>query len=103
VFTATFVGVVEIVFRTLMIIGFLTAFGYSASDRYLGRDRYLKISMLLDKGFWALAHEARTDLSMLGLLFLLIEGAGPQSIDWRLARGFDRPNRGLNQRKRERV
>jgi uncharacterized membrane protein YphA (DoxX/SURF4 family) len=31
-------------------------------------------------------HEARTDFSMvLGLLFLLIEGAGPWSVDARLA------------------
>lgn len=49
-----------------------------------------KIPMLLDKGFWATAHEARSDLSMLlGLLFVLIEGAGPLSIDWRLSRGLD--------------
>jgi len=30
-----------------------------------------KVPMLLDKGFWAAAHEARTDVSMLlGLIFL---------------------------------
>jgi uncharacterized membrane protein YphA (DoxX/SURF4 family) len=33
-------------------------------------------------GFWSMAHEARTDWSMLlGALFLLIAGAGPWSLD----------------------
>jgi hypothetical protein len=37
-----------------------------------------KIPILAHQGFWALAHEARTDWSMLlGSLFLLIVGAGP--------------------------
>lgn len=44
-----------------------------------------KVPILLDRGFWAMAHEARTDWSMLlGSLFLLIAGAGPWSLDrWR--------------------
>ena len=46
-----------------------------------------KIPMLLGKGFWSMAHEARTDLCMLlGALFLLIEGGGPWSLDARLVR-----------------
>ena len=33
-------------------------------------------------GFWSMASEARTDFAMLmGLLFLLIVGAGPWSLD----------------------
>jgi putative oxidoreductase len=37
---------------------------------------------LLKNGFWAAAHEARTDWSMiLGLLFLLIVGSGSWSVD----------------------
>lgn len=41
-----------------------------------------KIPILIKSGFWAMAHEARTDFSMLlGLIFLLIVGAGPWSID----------------------
>jgi uncharacterized membrane protein YphA (DoxX/SURF4 family) len=45
--------------------------------------------MLVAKGFWATAHEARTDWSMLlGLVFLLAAGAGSRSLDARLgARG----------------
>jgi len=41
-----------------------------------------KIPMLADKGFWDMAHAARTDFSMLmGSLYLLIVGAGPLSVD----------------------
>jgi len=45
-----------------------------------------KIPILLDRGFWAMAHDARTNWSMiLGLFFLLIAGAGPHSLDARPA------------------
>lgn len=41
-----------------------------------------KIPILRDQGFWKMAHEARTDWSMLlGSIFLLIVGAGPWSLD----------------------
>jgi uncharacterized membrane protein YphA (DoxX/SURF4 family) len=41
-----------------------------------------KIPILIGKGFWVMAHEARTDWCMLlGSLFLLIVGAGPWSAD----------------------
>jgi putative oxidoreductase len=41
-----------------------------------------KIPMLLENGFWKMAHEARTDWSMiLGLIFLLIAGGGRWSLD----------------------
>jgi putative oxidoreductase len=43
-----------------------------------------KIPSLLSKGFWSMAHEARTDYSMLlGSLFLRIVGAGKLSLDRR--------------------
>jgi len=47
-----------------------------------------KVPILLKDGFWAMAHEARTDWSMLlGLIFLLIFGGGVWSLDsWWLAR-----------------
>ncbi|MNL30250.1 putative oxidoreductase CatD [compost metagenome] len=45
-----------------------------------------KIPLLLREGFWAMAHEARTDYSMLlGALFLILVGAGPWSLDARLS------------------
>jgi putative oxidoreductase len=41
-----------------------------------------KVPILLASGFWKMAHEARTNYSMLlGSLFLLIVGGGPWSID----------------------
>jgi putative oxidoreductase len=49
-----------------------------------------KWPILVARGFWAAAHESRTDWSMfLGSLFLVIEGAGPWSMDARLAWGAD--------------
>jgi uncharacterized membrane protein YphA (DoxX/SURF4 family) len=44
-----------------------------------------KIPLLLSKGFWSFAHEARVDYAMLlGSLFLLIAGAGSLSLDARI-------------------
>jgi uncharacterized membrane protein YphA (DoxX/SURF4 family) len=41
-----------------------------------------KVPILLNKGFWTMAHEARTDWAMLlGSAFLLAVGAGPWSVD----------------------
>jgi putative oxidoreductase len=46
-----------------------------------------KVSILMASGFWKMAHEARTDWSMLlGSLFLLIVGGGAWSLDSRLGR-----------------
>lgn len=50
-----------------------------------------KIPILLGKGFWDMAHAARTDYAMLlGSVFLLAVGAGPWSVDalvFRASRG----------------
>jgi uncharacterized membrane protein YphA (DoxX/SURF4 family) len=44
-----------------------------------------KIPILLKAGFWPMEAEARTDYSMLlGLIFLLVVGAGAWSLDVRL-------------------
>jgi uncharacterized membrane protein YphA (DoxX/SURF4 family) len=43
-----------------------------------------KVPLLLKSGFWAMAHEARTDYCMLlGSTFLLLAGAGDLSLDKR--------------------
>jgi len=48
-----------------------------------------KMPMLASTGFWATAHEARTDWAMiLGSLYLLIVGGGSWALDARLARRF---------------
>ena len=44
-----------------------------------------KIPLLMDKGFWAMAHDYRTDFAMtLLLLFLLYFGGGKYSLDNKL-------------------
>jgi putative oxidoreductase len=85
---APFVGLVEIVFGALILAGFLTRL--SSIPLLVDISVAIattKIPMLLEKGFWAAAHEARTDVAMLlGLIFLLIVGAGPWSADAELFR-----------------
>jgi putative oxidoreductase len=82
-----FVGIVEIVCGVLVVAGLVTRF---AAIPLLGIMAVTltttKVPILLEQGFWAMAHEARTDWSMtLGALFLLIVGAGPWSVDARLS------------------
>jgi putative oxidoreductase len=87
-FFAPFVGVVEIVYGTLVILGLLTRLAaipllINISVAILTT----KIPMLAKSGFWATMHEARTDICMwLGALFLAIVGAGQWSMDARLSR-----------------
>jgi putative oxidoreductase len=95
-----FVGVVEIVGGALIVAGLFTRLACLAlliniSVAILST----KIPILLGQafagfalpkleryGFWSMLHEARTDLCMwLGLVYLLIVGAGSWSIDARLA------------------
>jgi uncharacterized membrane protein YphA (DoxX/SURF4 family) len=54
-----------------------------------------KWPILVNQGFWTMAHEARTDWSMtLGALFLLLVGGGPWSADaWFSARQSSRSGR----------
>jgi uncharacterized membrane protein YphA (DoxX/SURF4 family) len=48
-----------------------------------------KIPILREQGFWKMAHEARTDWSMLlGSIFLMIVGAGRLSVDGQLSSGL---------------
>jgi len=90
------VGGVEIVCGALIVMGWLTRLAAFAllinisvailSTKIpilLGHD-YLgfHVAKVARYGFWSLASEARTDFSMLlGLLFLLIVGAGRWSVD----------------------
>ena len=85
-FFAPFVGVVEIVCGTLLIVGFVTRL--AAIPLIIDISVAIittKIPMLSTAGFWSMAHEARTDYCMLlGLVFLLLVGSGPFSIDRRV-------------------
>jgi putative oxidoreductase len=85
-FSAPFVGAVEIVAGTLLVLGLLTRLAtvLLLADIAVAIAT-TKLPMLAEKGFWATAHEARTDWSMaLGLIFLLVTGAGARSFDARI-------------------
>ena len=83
---APFVGVVEILFGLLLLVGLLTRLAtIPLLVDILVAIATTKIPMLAKEGFWKMAHEARTDYAMLlGLVFLLLVGAGPLSLDSRL-------------------
>ena len=99
---APFVGVVEIVCGALILLGLLTRLAaIPLIIDMLVAILSTKIPILLGHGFWGfslrtvpyygfwgMAHEARTDLSMLlGSLFLLAVGAGRWSVDARFGAG----------------
>jgi putative oxidoreductase len=98
---APFVGVVEIVCGALLLLGLMTRL--AATPLLINISVAIittKIPILLSQnvgpfvlaklaryGFWSMLHEARTDFSMiLGLIFLLIVGAGGISVDRLLVR-----------------
>jgi putative oxidoreductase len=85
-FMAPFVGVVEIACGLLLILGLLTRLAaIPLIIEMLVAMASTKIPILLKSGFWAMAHEARTDYAMLlGSTFLLLVGAGGRSLDARI-------------------
>jgi putative oxidoreductase len=89
---APFVGVVEIGCGFLIALGLLTRLvAVPLIVDMLVAIASTKIPVLVKSGFWAMAHEARTDYAMLlGCLFLLLTGAGPLSLDARIERARER-------------
>ena len=96
------VGVVEIICGILILAGYFTrlaavpligvmlgALITTKLPILLGHDLGPFVVRDLDRyGFWSMAHESRTDFSLLmGSLFLLIVGPGPWSLDSRLRDG----------------
>jgi putative oxidoreductase len=85
-FFGPFVGVLEIVCGLLLLIGLFTRFASFAliidiSVAILST----KLPIFMKQGWWPAEAEARTDYAMLmGLIFLLIVGAGTLSLDTRL-------------------
>jgi putative oxidoreductase len=85
---APFVGVVEIVGGTLLLIGLLTRLAtIPLIVNMFVAIGTTKIPILFKDGLWKAVHESRVDGSMLlGSIFLLIVGAGLWSLDsWWLA------------------
>jgi len=82
-FTAPFVGVVEVVCGLMLIFGLFTR--HATIPLLIDMAVAIvttKIPILHKSGFWAMAHEARTDyLMVMGCIFLLIVGAGWLSVD----------------------
>src|SRR6516165_8733506 len=96
-----FVGTVELVCGTLIILGLLTrlaaipliiimvvAIVSTKLPIWAGHDIWIfHMPKLARYGFWSMAHEARDDfLMLLGSVYLLIAGAGAWSLDAMLAR-----------------
>jgi putative oxidoreductase len=96
-----FVGTVEILCGSLIILGLLTrlaaiplifvmvvAIVSTKLPMWAGHDIWIfHMPKLARYGFWSMAHEARDDFIMvLGSLYLLIAGAGTWSLDAMLAR-----------------
>lgn len=86
-FLGPLVGTVEIACGGLVVLGLLTRLAViPLIVIMLVAISSTKIPILLDKGFWSMAHDSRTDFSMLlGSTFLLIVGAGRLSLDSYLA------------------
>ena len=82
---APFVGGFEIVCGALVLVGLVTRLAAIPLLTIIAVAIYsTKLPILMSNGFWKMAHEARTDYSMLlGCLFLLIVGAGKWSLDAR--------------------
>jgi putative oxidoreductase len=82
-----FVGTFEILCGSLVLLGLLTRLAVIPLLAIMAVAlTTTKWPMLAAQGFWHMAHESRTDWSMtLGSLYLLVVGAGPWSIDARLA------------------
>ena len=91
---APFVGIVEIVCGTLLLVGLLTRLASIPLLIDICVAFYsTKLVTLVKNGIWSTLHEGRTDLSMLlGLIFLLIVGAGTLSLDPRFSQKPDRIN-----------
>src|ERR1700683_1276717 len=84
---APFVGVVEIVCGSLLLIGLVTRLATVPLLIDIAVAIYsTKIVTFAKNGFWGTLHEARTDVSMLlSLVFLLLVGAGAWFFDSWLA------------------
>lgn len=82
-FWACFTGAFEVICGVFILIGFLTRVAsIPLIIVMLTAFVTTKWPILMNKGFWPMAHEYRTDFAMtLLLIFLLIYGAGKLSVD----------------------
>ena len=85
-FWAYFTGTFEIICGSLVLLGlFIRMAAIPLFIIMITAFVTTKWPVLMDKGFWAMAHEYRTDFAMtLLLIYLFIYGAGGWSIDKKL-------------------
>jgi uncharacterized membrane protein YphA (DoxX/SURF4 family) len=88
-----FVGAFEVACGVLVLLGLATRLAaVPLVTIMLVAIATTKLPILGERGFWVMAHEARTDWSMLlGCIYLLVVGAGGWSLDRRLAGRGARP------------
>ena len=82
-FWADFTGCFEIMCGCFILLGFLTRLT-SIPLLIIMIVAFIttKYPILIDKGFWSMVHEYRTDFAMtIGNIFLLIKGGGKWSLD----------------------
>ncbi|RRQ47226.1 DoxX family protein [Chryseobacterium sp. SC28] len=85
-FWAQFTASFEILCGTMILLGFLTRLA-SVPLLIIMLVAFVttKYPILIDKGFWTMAHEYRADFAMtIGTIFLIIKGAGYWSLDRKL-------------------
>lgn len=82
-FWAMFTGSFEILCGSLILSGFLTRLAtIPLLIIMIVAFITTKYPLLIEKGFWSMAHEYRTDFAMtIGNVFLLIKGGGNWSVD----------------------
>lgn len=81
--SAPFVGFIEIICGVLILLGLFTRLAaIPLLVDMIVAIVTTKVPILTHQGIWPFLHESRVDFSMfLGLIFLLIVGAGPASVD----------------------
>jgi len=89
-FLSSFVATFEITCGILMLIGLLVRLAAIPLLTIMFTAIITtKIPILIEKGFWSMAHAARTDFAMLILnVFILFYGAGKLSIDYMIQRKY---------------
>jgi len=97
---APFTASVEIICGLLILAGLFTR--YAAIPLVivmLVAIMSTKFPILISKGFWAMAHEARTDFLMLaGMISLLLTGGGSYALDHKLGFSLKDPGRDENKK-----
>ena len=85
-FLATFVASFEIICGVLVLVGLAVRVSViPILIIMITAITTTKIPILIEKGFWQMAHDSRTDFAMtLLIIFLFIYGAGKISFDFRI-------------------